>query len=69
MTQPKCDGLDAKVLAAVRAYDGLTARGIGYACGLSNDHDDMRAVDRSLQRLRKSGKLTWTRAEGWKVAK
>jgi len=73
MNQTERDDLDAKVLAAVRGGERQFVD-IAIACGFkgaetNSGHPQGRRVDAALQRLRKAGTLTWTRAEGWKVAK
>ena len=32
------------------------------------DRDGWRVIDRRLQALRKAGRITWSRAEGWQIA-
>ena len=72
MTKQERDELDAKVLAAVAAGNNRLVK-VAKACGIqglaaiSNDHPQTRAVDRSLQRLRNAGKITYDSTPGWKV--
>lgn len=62
------DELDAKVLAAITKDAGLVLRGVEQRVG---GGATSRQVDRSLQRLRKSGRITYggpgTTFTGWRV--
>lgn len=64
MTLTERDELDSNVMAAIR---GGACRLDTIAAQLGLQHwQDMRTVDRSLQRLRKAGRIQYDAGTGWK---
>jgi hypothetical protein len=70
VTKVERDELDAKVLAAVRLNNNRLTL-VAKACGIQGlaaidaGHPETRKIDRSLQRLRKAGRIHYLTPGGW----
>lgn len=68
-TKEERDELDTAILEAIKTGVASTRGALEAVAKQRNAQDPMRASDRSLQRLRKAGKINWYPRTGWSFNK